>query len=278
MAVVTTLRKGVALFFVGALMGACDLVPGVSGSSMAYVCGVYERLVVAVSSPKSHLSFLLPLVFGMCVSVVTLVMPLHYGMQNMLLRSLLFCFFIGLSLMCAMRAFLRAQGGLAFLLLGAMSSVALSLIPIQELSVIHAAWLLPAGLLSGIAMLLPAISGAQILYLLGLYPLVIEHFAHFVATGNQASLHALVLLGVGVLGGIFIASKLMHVLFKCFAEKIHGFFAGFITMALPKLWPFEEMILGDMSYWVALIALGFGILFGSALNWFANSRTVHASS
>lgn len=262
------------------LMGLCDLVPGVSGSSMAYLCGVYENLVEAVSAPKRHLTFLASLGAGIILSLITFALPLNLVMHNTIARSLLLSFFIGLSIACALRALFEGQGNrqgdrqspwqtkesLLFLLFGVLSSSALNSLPSIEASLLSYPNFFFAGTAAGIAMLLPAISGAQVLYLLGLYPFIIENLAHFVATGNSASFLVLSYLGLGVFCGLFIASKLMRFFFARFSHGIHKFFAGFIFMALPRLWPFQTIVPNVAWAWqwsaAALLALGLALGFG----------------
>jgi len=274
MAVVAALRKGIRLLFVGMLMGFCDLVPGVSGSSVAYLCGVYENLVEAINKPRVHLSFLIPLLLGILFALASFAIPLNYVMQNLVARSLLLSFFIGLSAACAVRAFIESKGAFVFLLFGAFCSAMLNMVSSLAFFESGALPLVFAGLLSGMALLFPAVSGAQILYLLGLYPFVIENLAHFVATGNISSFYVLFSLGSGVLGGIFIASKILRLLFNKFSKQLHGFFSGFIVLALPRLWPFEGILPSGASYWSAVALMGLGLMLGFTLSYTTRSSGV----
>lgn len=280
MAVVSPLRQGIKIFFFGILMGLCDLMPSVSGSSMAYLCGIYETLVDAISNPRRHFPFLVPLFLGICVSLLSFSIPLSLMMKNGLARALLFSFFIGISVACALRAFFESQGGLVFLLLGALTSIGLDRVGLGQMGVTSYPFLFCAGIACGAAMLFPAISGAHMLYLLGIYPVTIEHLAHFVATGNRESFTLLFCLGIGVLCGLFFASKLMHLLLERFREKIYGYFAGFILMALPRLWPFQSVLPSGTWYWVAVgmvtagLSVGLGISLG--IKWLAKNRGVRS--
>lgn len=270
MAVVAPLRNGIKLLFVGMLMGLCDLVPGVSGSSMAYLCGIYENIIEAVNAPKRYFAFLTPLFLGICLSLVAFALPLNLAMQNTIARPLLLSFFIGLSLACAVRAFSQAKGNLVFLLLGVLCSLLLNMLAFTEVSLPSYSVLFFAGITAGMAMLFPAISGAQILYLLGLYPFIIQNLAHCIATRDSASLIVLISLGLGALCGLYIASKLMRLLFDRFSHSIHGFFAGFIFMALPRLWPFQTILPTKAWFWSAAGLLILGLAMGLGLNQLAD--------
>jgi len=93
-----------------------------------------------------------------------------------------------------------------------------------------------------------------------------------VATGSASSFWILFSLGIGVLCGLFIASMFLRLLFDRFSKKIHGYFAGFILVALPRLWPFDSILPSVSWYWASASLLIIGLVAGLGLNLLTKRR------
>ena len=242
-------------------MGFCDLMPGVSGSSMIHLLGYYEELITAVSRPQRHLIFLVVLGSGVLTSLSLFAGLFYQALMHPFFRPCLFFFFIGLSLVCAANALNLAKRRFTSVLIGALCSAALTVLAksVVDGSALSTTWLFPAGILAGIALLIPAISGAQILYMIGVYPMMIEALARLTRSADMAAFFILLPLGAGTLLGFAIASRFIKGVLRRFSESVHGFFAGFIFLSLPRLWPFERITSEGWTYWFSLMALFLGI-------------------
>ncbi len=240
----------------GFCMGAADVVPGVSGGTVAFILGIYPQLLAAIRSfdvawlrallrgdlrtvlRRPHLPFLLPLLAGIGTALwfFTHVVPLPY-----LLRSHpepvygLFFGLIGGSVLVLWRE-LRIRGlvDIGFLLLGGLlAALVLNLVPVAT----PESWwfVLLSGSLAICAMILPGISGSYILLLLNKYAYVLE------AVGSL-DLRVLLPFAVGAVAGLALFSRLLSWLLLRFYHPVMAVITGFLVASLWKIWPWQERI------------------------------------
>ena len=256
----------------GACMGAADVIPGVSGGTIAFIMGIYDEFVGSIARIDSaavrmlfsgqfrkfwkHINggFLLSLVLGIGVSVVSLA-----GLMQMLLSNYpiqTWAFFFGL-IVASSLFILRGISGWrvldgAFLALGIiLGAVVCTLSPVQTTDALWFVGL--SGALAICAMVLPGISGSFILLILGKYKLIMGAISSFVgnigciwgASGASASVfwESFIVLAVFLLGavvGILGFSKFLHWLLARWHKETLVVLAGFILGSLVKVWPWNN--------------------------------------
>ena len=256
----------------GACMGAADVIPGVSGGTIAFIMGIYDEFVGSIARIDSaavrmlfsgqfrkfwkHINggFLLSLVLGIGVSVVSLA-----GLMQMLLSNYpiqTWAFFFGL-IVASSLFILRGISGWrvldgAFLALGIiLGAVVCTLSPVQTTDALWFVGL--SGALAICAMVLPGISGSFILLILGKYKFIMGAISSFVgnigwiwgASGASASVfwESFIVLAVFLLGavvGILGFSKFLHWLLARWHKETLVVLAGFILGSLVKVWPWNN--------------------------------------
>lgn len=232
-----------------------DLVPGVSGGTIAFVSGRYERLVDAIRSidaaaigmlirlrwgslyRKLDLDLMLPLLGGIAFSVLTFSGVLAGWLGDPVARPRLFSFFIGLVVASAALVgrrirWSRALAGAA--LAGTAGGLAIALAaPARTPST--ALWAVLAGALAISAMILPGISGSFILLLAGQYERAVEAV-------HDRDLSTVGLLAIGAVAGLLLFVRLLRWLLDRYHDVTVAVLVGFIVGTIPRLWPWIECI------------------------------------
>ena len=256
----------------GACMGAADVIPGVSGGTIAFIMGIYDRFVGAIASINAealklllrgrfrdfwkHIdgSFLLSLILGIGISVVGLA-----GLMQMLLADFpiqTWAFFFGL-IVASSIFILRGISGWAwkdggFLALGVVLGVVIcTLSPTQTPDALWFIFL--SGAIAICAMILPGISGSFILLILGKYQYIMGTITTLVGNigalwgSSEASstlfwesLAVMAVFGVGAVVGILGFSKFLHWLLARWNKETLIVLAGFIIGSLVKVWPWSN--------------------------------------
>jgi putative membrane protein len=243
-------------FLRGLCMGAADIVPGVSGGTMALILGIYERLLDAIRSFDRHwlgsllrlrfaealgrndLLFLLPLLAGIAgaILIFTRVVPLPALIVSQ--PELVYGLFFGLivaSILVLMREVTRY--GIAEVLTTlvgvALGLIIVTMVPVETPT---APWFIfLCGFVAISAMLLPGISGSFILLLLGKYAYIIN------ALGTL-DLPVMLAFAAGAFSGLIVFSRtivwLLHHYHQCTLLVIKGILIGSLWM----IWPFQERV------------------------------------
>jgi putative membrane protein len=235
-------------------MGAADLVPGVSGGTVAFIAGIYEELLdtigalgwATVSSlfadgpletwRRFNLGFLAALAGGIGLSIVLLAGILHHLLVEY--PVLLWAFFFGLvaaSVPLMLRDIPRKLWDVptvGFLALGSTLAWWLTGLP-PLMQGDHPLFLFAAGAIAICAMILPGISGAFILVLLGAYSAVIGALKSF-------DVVRILSFGTGALVGLLGFSKGLGWVFRSHRKWAVALLSGFLIGSLRKLWPWKE--------------------------------------
>lgn len=258
----------------GLAMGTADLVPGVSGGTIAFLTGIYEELLgtlaglrwsligvlkregLSATWKKANLGFLTVLIGGMGAALVGLAGLLHHLLE--VHPVLLWAFFFGLvsaSVPAMLRDTpMRTLGKSGAFVTGALAAWTITGLPelIAEPGLLE---LVLAGSLAICAMILPGISGSFVLVILGAYAVVIKAVAEldFVRLGAVA-------LGCGL--GLLLFSRALDRLFRKHRELAVALLSGFLLGSLRKLWPWQNGPVDDQ--WPLALAcalVGAGVLF-----------------
>ena len=240
-------------FLKGAAMGAADVVPGVSGGTIAFITGIYERLLNAIKSinPAAlkvlfqegigaawrHVdgTFLLALFSGILGSVFTLAKALEWCMEHY--PQLLWAFFFGLII--ASSIYIIRQVGQwnasAFigLILGTVVAYGITILSPGESPNTYPMLFL-AGSIAICAMILPGISGSFILLLLGMYK-------HVLGAATSFDVVSLAIFMVGCITGLLLFSHVLSWTFKNFRNTTLAVLAGFMICSIKKVWPWQNV-------------------------------------
>ena len=250
-----TIKDFVVIGLKGMAMGAADVVPGVSGGTIAFISGIYEELLTSISNVNFSLlktlksdgikaawkqvngSFLLSLFVGIFVSIVSLAKAIKWMLENE--PILLWSFFFGLVL--ASVIYIAKQitkwNLLTFVLLIAGAGLAFYITTLNPLVTENSSplFLFLAAALAICAMILPGISGAFILVLLGAYKPVL-------AAVNNRDFTSIAIVGVGAIVGLLTFSRVLKWLFTNFKNYTLAILTGFIIGSLNKIWPWKETL------------------------------------
>ncbi|MEQ8857865.1 MAG: DUF368 domain-containing protein [Pseudomonadales bacterium] len=233
----------------GVAMGIAELVPGVSGGTIAFVTGIYEELIGTLAGLRptsllvlrragwrhfwvSHnLTFLLALAFGMVLAVISFARVLGYLLDHV--PTLVWGFFFGLIAASVVHIgrYRRPWQLAGYGLLGVLAAVALAQLGVRDGAA--PAWLyFVGGMVAVSAWLLPAVSGSFLLLVLGLYEPVLRAF-----NAGEWLFPGLLLLGCAV--GLLLFSRLLHWLMRRQREPVLALLTGFMAGSLPRLWPWH---------------------------------------
>ena len=250
-----TIKDFVVIGLKGMAMGAADVVPGVSGGTIAFISGIYEELLNAISSVNLSLlktlksdgikaawkqvngSFLLSLFVGIFVSIVSLAKAIKWMLEYE--PILLWSFFFGLVL--ASVIYIGKQitkwSALTLLLLIAGAGLAFYITTLNPLVSENSSplFLFLAAALAICAMILPGISGAFILVLLGAYKPVL-------AAVNNRDFASVAIVAAGAVAGLLTFSRVLKWLFTNYKNYTLAVLTGFIIGSLNKIWPWKETL------------------------------------
>lgn len=235
-------------------MGAADVVPGVSGGTMAFILGIYEELIEAIRSVNIRFiraliscrfkealaivpwKFLLSLVIGILFAVFSLARVLAWLLENK--PVFIWSFFFGLILASILTVGRNLErwnlGAMLWAVLGSLGAyVLVGMVPMKTPDT---PWFLfLSGAVAICAMILPGISGSFILVLLGKY--------HFVlAAVNERNLLVLAVVTAGALFGITAFSRLLGWLLKKHHDLTMALLTGLMLGSLRKIWPWKKTL------------------------------------
>ncbi len=235
-------------------MGAADIVPGVSGGTVALVTGIYERLIKAIKSigietvsilfkhgikaafKQIDGAFLVTLLAGILSSIVIFSRLLHFAIEHypMLIWPSFFGLVLASSIYVGREVKHWNMARLGLLLLGIIIAATISLSSAAQVEVTPLSLFL-AGALAICAMILPGISGSFILLLLGMYGVVITAVKTFDIT-------SLAIFALGCAMGLMLFSRFLVWLLARFHQGTMALLTGFMLGALLKLWPWKDVL------------------------------------
>ncbi len=255
------LGKNIMVAIKGACMGAADVIPGVSGGTIAFIMGIYDEFVGSLASINmealkllfsgklkefwKHIngSFLLSLAIGIGCSIILLAGLMQYLLAHQPIQT--WAFFFGLIVASSLFIIRGIQGWgvreILFMILGIVLGVVIcTLTPTQTPDSLWFIFL--SGALAICAMVLPGISGSFILLILGKYEFIMGAISDLVSGVNFGSNFLILsVFGTGVIIGILAFSKFLHWLLARWQKETMIVLAGFIIGSLVKVWPWSNM-------------------------------------
>lgn len=271
--------EAILLMLKGFFMGAADVIPGVSGGTIALIVGIYEELIDTISNydgqmiglvfsgkwkelwKRMNLTFLIPLGIGIVTAIFSLAKLMTYLLSNH--QDLTYAVFFGLilgSIFLMRKDFKKSTVTIFFLVLGAVFTfVLVGLLPVETPKTLPAFFF--SALIAICAMILPGISGSFLLLLLGKYKQVMEVVK---APFSEGNIWFVLVFALGAIIGIIGFSKLLKWLLKHYHEALFAFLIGMMLGSLRKLWPFTEVsgfAAGPILTRLGLLLLGFAVVY-----------------
>lgn len=244
-------------------MGVANVIPGVSGGTIAFVTGIYERLINSIKSFDGTAlkliigrnfkelwkyvdgNFLLALMLGVVVSIVSVAKVLGVVLQNDVYKIYVSALFFGLILASVWSVYKMVKkwsfAAIIGLLIGCAIAVALAFMPqAQESKSI--AYLLICGVVAMCSMIIPGVSGSFVLLLMGNYKLIMIDSVNALRRGEMEALSVLIPVGVGAVAGMAILSRVLSWLFKRFHDIAVASITGFVAGSLLTIWPWKKEV------------------------------------
>jgi putative membrane protein len=248
------MKNRIILLLKGMGMGAADVVPGVSGGTIAFITGIYTELIDSIKSfdasivqllfkgkfkeiwEKVNGNFLLTVFLGIGISVVTLASVLKNLLETH--PVLVWSFFFGLIVASAIYVAKQIEkwnlSSIIAIIAGTILAYYITVVTPAETT--ESWWfLILSGALAICAMILPGISGSFILLLLGKYEFILTAVSEFNIT-------VIALVGIGAVAGIISFSKLLSWLLHKYYSATIALLAGFMVGSLNKIWPWKETV------------------------------------
>ena len=238
----------------GIAMGAADVVPGVSGGTIAFISGIYEELISSINNINLELfktlkkegfktawkqlngNFLLALFTGIFISLFSLAKFLSWLLENE--PILLWSFFFGLvtASIFLVGKEIKKWNAIAViaLLIGTAVAYFITTLPPNE-NVNSLPFLFLSGALAVCAMILPGISGAFILVLLGSYKTILDAV-------HERDIKMVATVAIGAIFGLLSFARLLKWMFKNYKNTTLALLTGFILGSLNKIWPWKEVL------------------------------------
>ena len=255
------------LYFKGMSMGAADIVPGVSGGTIAFISGIYEELISSLSQFKFSLfsdlkglkfkalwktingNFLLTVFFGIISSILLLSEVVTWLLDKK--PILIWSFFFGLVLASILYIFKKIKGLSTMTVLALVLGLCIAY-KLTKLEILYSSETIPylffSGAIAICAMILPGISGAFILVIMGSYSSVLQAI-------NDKNLLKIMSFCLGAIVGILSFSKVLKWLFDKYKEATLALLTGFMTGALVKIWPWKKVLTEHVNSKGVLIPL-----------------------
>ena len=241
-------------FFKGVAMGAADIVPGVSGGTIALITGIYEELIESIKNINLRLfktlftkgfktfwhdlngNFLLTLALGIMSSILLLAQFISYLLLNHEFK--IWGFFFGLILSSGILIYREvnniSSSSLTYLFLGILIASIIS-ISGPTTTPNNYFFIFLTGSIAICAMILPGISGSFILLLLSKYEFIINSIKDF-------KFDVLIVFALGCIFGLLLFSRFLSYLFLNYKDYVLSLLSGFLFGSLLKVWPFKTII------------------------------------
>ena len=270
------MKEKLTLAIKGFLIGVANIIPGVSGGTLAITLGIYEKLIGAIShffkNLKENIKFIIPIGIGAVLSILLLSRVISFCLDKYTLATILF--FIGLILggipllNKKIKGHYKNVSNIIIFLLSFGFVVALSIfkgenvVSFENMQVINYIMLFLVGVVAAATMIIPGVSGSFVLMLLGYYKPIVDTIGDLTKFNNiWQDMMILVPFGIGVLVGIVAISKLLEFLFKKYEVKTYFGVMGFIMASIITIFTGAEgLVFSVPQLLIGLILLGIGFV------------------
>ena len=242
------------LYLKGVFMGIAEIIPGVSGGTIAFITGIYEELINSIKSINTNTlkllitfkfsafwravngTFLITLIFGMLTSILVFSRFIVYLLDDHPFK--IWGFFFGLIIASGILIFYQIQKiGIAVLLSFVIGLSIASYIVLQAPSITPNTnfFIFLSGAIAISAMILPGISGSFILVFLSKYEFILKAL-------NSFDIAVISIFLAGCIVGLVTFSRVFSYLFKKYSDVVISVLIGFLGGSLFKIWPFYEVL------------------------------------
>lgn len=255
------MKETVKIMLKGAAMGVAEVIPGVSGGTLAFITGIYERLLTSISNVNLSLLktikdegivaawrkidglFLTKLLGGMAVGFLVGLKVVVGLLETHPVHIWSFFFGLILASIPLIGKQVKKWGGLEIMLLvvgaGLVYWVTIAA-PSQGSEHLFVVFL--AGIIGVSALMLPGLSGSFVLLLMGMYTIImpaIEEVTHF---NFGPELFTVIAFGLGMLVGLLTFAKVLSFTFKKYPNPTLALLTGFLIGSLNKVWPWQQVL------------------------------------
>ena len=260
-------QKSLIVFFKGITMGIADLIPGVSGGTIAFITGIYYELINTINSitlskfrvllkfefsdfwKSINGNFIIPLTFGILSGILMFSSIISFLLTNYSVQ--VWSFFFGIVISGIFILFNQVKKKKIYyyilILLGIFTAFSLSLIEPSN-NKISLIYLFLTSMIAIIAMILPGISGALIFILFGVYEYIIELLNKSIKILLSMQIDLIIsiysrilVIILGMTIGLKVFSKILKWLFLNFKSQTIFFLIGIMIGSLPKIWPWKNL-------------------------------------
>ncbi|OQY04304.1 MAG: DUF368 domain-containing protein [Bacteroidetes bacterium 4572_117] len=255
------IKDYIIILLKGMAMGAADVVPGVSGGTIAFISGIYEELIESIKSinlanikilfskgfkqfwSSINGNFLASLFLGIIISILSLAKLLHFLLEEY--PILIWSFFLGLivaSTIYVTKQIIKWNYKiiLAIIIGTAIAYFITEITPVPKVEDSSYWIVFFSGMVAICAMILPGISGSFILLLMGQYNFIIS-------VVNDFKLNYILTFAVGAFVGLISFSNVLSWLLKKYHDITVAFLAGFMIGSLNKVWPWKHELLAHVD-------------------------------
>ncbi|MEP0984434.1 DUF368 domain-containing protein [Ekhidna sp.] len=251
--------KNLILFLKGVAMGAANVIPGVSGGTVAFITGIYERLINALKNIdleavkllfsgsfrdfalKIDLSFLVILFLGVFVSILSLAKVLEIAFEQYEILTLSFFFGLIIASVIAVSRQIQSVSITVVIsfIVGAAIAIGIAFLPPAQPNDSFI-YLTLCGVVAVCSMILPGLSGSYILLLMGNYVLVLKAI-------SSLDVNVLIPVALGCFVGLILLSRLLAYLFRKFKDATIAVLSGFVAGSLLIIWPWKATIMEEFA-------------------------------
>ena len=240
-------------------MGIAEVIPGVSGGTIAFITGIYKTLIDTIKAIDPSLiqsvfkfrfrevwdrlngGFLLWLIMGMLGGILIGVFGVSYLLETY--PEVLWAFFFGLILASVPFMLSQLKGrrasDIVFFTLGAIIAYGITSLAPTEGS-LNYGYVFMAGAIAISALVLPGISGSFMLLIMGLYTTIIPTLKAFLESPEASEFGLLAVFGLGCLTGLAVFSRLISAAFEKYYNPTIALLSGFMLGSLNKIWPWRN--------------------------------------
>lgn len=275
------MKDKITLFLKGIVMGIANIIPGISGGTLALTLGIYEKLIDIIShftkNIKENIKFIILLGSGIVLSILLFSNIISYCLENYRFPTILF--FIGI-IIGGLPLLLKKVKGTSNISNYIIFSITFMIIMIMtftsvkdnniSLSVINIGTIIGlfiSGVISATTMILPGISGSFMLMLFGYYTPIVNTISDLSKLNNI--LHNLIILGflgMGILVGIFASAKAIEALLKKYEIKTYYGILGFVVASIISIFITSiSNTINAIQIIVGIIFMILGIILGKVM-------------
>ena len=280
--------NAILLLLKGFIMGIANIIPGVSGGTLAIILGIYEKLIDVLSSfwknLKKNILFVLPLLIGMGIALIAGSFVIDWGLKNFPIATTLF--FVGLVIGGIPFIYMKVHKKynvvnviifiIIFALVVLLSILAVdSNVSLDKIDFLLIVKLFFVGAITAATMIIPGISGSLVLMNMGYYESIVEcvkNLTKFSSMGH--SICVLLPFGIGVIIGLVLIAKLIKWLLRKFPiQSYFGILAFVIASIVSIIIRMDKSDFNIGELMLGILLMGIGIFITFILGWYDNNRT-----